>query len=183
MGENQRVKLTKKILKDTIAELLQKKDIDQISVTAICDAAEINRTTFYRHYDSQFALMDDMINDYAEIIKECNEAVSRDSKVSDKAVLNVLTYLYEHREMNRFLIMNPGIIDKLLNNLAGIPESNMYHALQNKNYSKFEQDMIITYMMVGSGAIIKKWIESGMKENPEVVANLLMSISTKIVLR
>lgn len=182
MGENQRVKLTKKILKDTIVELLKKKDIDHISVTAICDAAEINRTTFYRHYDSQFALMDDMVNDYVEIIKECNEAVSKDSDDSDNAVLNVLTYLYEHREMNRFLIVNPGIVDELLNKLGGIPEENMHNALQIKKYSEFEQDMIIKYMMVGSGAIIKKWIESGMKERPEEVANLLMTISRKIIL-
>lgn len=44
-GENQRIKLTKRLLR-----LLAKKDIQHITVSELCDGAEINRSTLYNHY-------------------------------------------------------------------------------------------------------------------------------------
>lgn len=44
-GENQRIKLTKRLLR-----LLAKKDIQHITVSELCDGVEINRSTLYNHY-------------------------------------------------------------------------------------------------------------------------------------
>ena len=50
--DNQRTRLTKLLFKNSLISLLQKKSIYQISVTELCDAAELNRSTFYKYYDN-----------------------------------------------------------------------------------------------------------------------------------
>ena len=46
MAENRRVRMTKKIIKDALLELLDKKPLDKITVTDICNTADLNRSTF-----------------------------------------------------------------------------------------------------------------------------------------
>ena len=49
-NENQRVKLTKRLLRDALLSMMETKQIQQISVRELCEKAEINRSTFYKHY-------------------------------------------------------------------------------------------------------------------------------------
>ena len=45
--ENQRIRLTKTLLKNALLVLLGKKPIERIAVSEICAKAQVNRTTFY----------------------------------------------------------------------------------------------------------------------------------------
>ena len=47
---DRRIKYTKKIIKDCFFELLSEKDINKITVSELCNKADINRATFYRYY-------------------------------------------------------------------------------------------------------------------------------------
>ena len=44
--ENHRVLTTKRIMKEALLELLERKALANISVTALCEAADVNRSTF-----------------------------------------------------------------------------------------------------------------------------------------
>ena len=45
--ENQRIRLSKTMLKNALIRLLANKSIDKITVYELCAEAQINRTTFY----------------------------------------------------------------------------------------------------------------------------------------
>ena len=68
--ENQRVRLTKLMLKDALVDLLEKTPLQQITITEICERAEINRTTFYKYYSSECDLYDDIENDFITILEK-----------------------------------------------------------------------------------------------------------------
>ena len=48
--ENQRVVITKRMLKESLLRILKEKDLDTINVAELCREAGVNRATFYRHY-------------------------------------------------------------------------------------------------------------------------------------
>ena len=48
--ENQRIVITKKMLKESLLKMLKEKDLDTINVSELCREAGVNRATFYRHY-------------------------------------------------------------------------------------------------------------------------------------
>ncbi|MGC9197945.1 MAG: TetR/AcrR family transcriptional regulator [Acidobacteriaceae bacterium] len=58
-----RVRRTRKILHQALAELLHTREFDKLSVQEITDVAGVNRATFYAHYPDKFALLECMIAD------------------------------------------------------------------------------------------------------------------------
>lgn len=49
---DKRIKRTKQLLRNALSSLLETKKIEDISVTELCKLADINRSTFYLHYES-----------------------------------------------------------------------------------------------------------------------------------
>ncbi len=69
-SEDKRIRKTKKILKETLISILDKKPFEQISVKEICDASDTSRVTFYTHYSDKYELADDIFNDMIQIAKD-----------------------------------------------------------------------------------------------------------------
>ena len=61
--ENQRIRLTKSLLKNALLELLAQKPIEKIAICEICAHAQVNRTTFYKYYGSQYDLLAEIEED------------------------------------------------------------------------------------------------------------------------
>lgn len=62
--EDLRVVKTRANIQATFVRLLREKGFQHVTVQDILDAALINRTTFYRHYDSKYDLADRMAADF-----------------------------------------------------------------------------------------------------------------------
>ncbi len=68
MKNDMRVKLTKKMIRDAFLNKLTKKSLREITVKEVCEAAEINRATFYKYYRDCYDLVaqisDGMLKEY-----------------------------------------------------------------------------------------------------------------------
>jgi AcrR family transcriptional regulator len=56
-----RIRRTRQLLQSALLTLLKTKNIDEISVQDITDAATVNRATFYDHYTDKFGLLEAMV--------------------------------------------------------------------------------------------------------------------------
>lgn len=61
---------TRENIKNTFMKLAQKKGIRNITVKELCDTADINKTTFYRHYKDIPELLDRIRDDIADKVME-----------------------------------------------------------------------------------------------------------------
>ena len=59
-----RVRYTKMVLQQALLKIMQAKDIDKITIKELCEEAQINRGTFYLHYQTPNDLL-------MEIEQEC----------------------------------------------------------------------------------------------------------------
>ena len=67
MKENQRIVISKRMLRESLLRLLRTKELSEINITELCREAEINRATFYKYYNTP----QDVLSDIAmELIKE-----------------------------------------------------------------------------------------------------------------
>lgn len=55
---DRRKRYTRKVLKESLISLLKDKPISSVTVKEICELADINRSTFYTHYNDQFDLLE-----------------------------------------------------------------------------------------------------------------------------
>ena len=63
MADSRRVRLTKKMLKDAIVELLDSRPLEKITVTDLCTLADVNRSTFYAYYEEIGQLLREIEDD------------------------------------------------------------------------------------------------------------------------
>ena len=68
-----RVRRTRKMLQEALAQLLKEKDFDKISIGDIAEASTLNRATFYDHYPDKFALLQCLVaSQFQELVAKRN---------------------------------------------------------------------------------------------------------------
>ncbi len=98
---DRRVKMTRQLLKDSLVELMKTKSLHEISIKKICENADVNRSTFYRYYNSQYDLYDEIL---ADINADINAIIANDNG-SDNRILAIITDILTYAEERRDLIM------------------------------------------------------------------------------
>lgn len=81
--ENQRIMITRRLLKENLIEMLKEKSIDKISVTELCQRAEINRSTFYAHYSVPKDVLLEIKWDFATQIAESLRSLDENATPKD----------------------------------------------------------------------------------------------------
>lgn len=77
-----RVKKTKRAIQKAFVALLREKPIEKITVKEIAERAEINKTTFYSHYETLDALTAEMERQTVQLAVTCNSyAECKDCKI------------------------------------------------------------------------------------------------------
>ena len=75
---DRRVRYTRMVIKESFINLLEKKDISQITIKEICKDADINRSTFYSHYTDQYDLMrkiqDELLDNIRDYLAELEKS-------------------------------------------------------------------------------------------------------------
>lgn len=68
-----RIKKTKRAIRTAFYELIKEKPLEKITVTEIAARAEINKATFYAHYETIHDLVDQLEQEaVAEVISHLN---------------------------------------------------------------------------------------------------------------
>lgn len=105
---NRREEYTLRVIRETFLEMLSKQSVERISIGELCELADINRSTFYRHYADVYALLD-------EICEECFQNlfgnVAKFSTFTDnpertayELILQACTVTEENKELYQILV-------------------------------------------------------------------------------
>jgi AcrR family transcriptional regulator len=176
--ENQRVRLTKLLLKNQLQALLLQKPISRISVKEICEGAGVNRSTFYQHYADPYALLNDLEDD---IIFRTAEYISRigPEKSGRAYLVSLMAYVRE----------NAAILSVLLSPESGGDFQKRFmqvvlHRLRALDPALAESELIpyITqFLLMGNIGVILEWIKNGFSLPDERVADLIYNLSDNLV--
>ena len=173
--DNQRVRITKRMIKDSFLRLLYQESIHKLSVKQICEEAEINRTTFYRYYGSQYDLFEEMERD---LIAQINDYLATTDVAGDNEQLftKTISLVNDNIDLCKLLVNNhidPEFPEKLLLSLR-VTQSKVYQQILNK-YSKDDIEYIFHFLVGGGFSLIRAWINKESREPPEKIAALLTS--------
>lgn len=62
--EDRRTAYTKRVIKEALFELIDEKgSFAAVNVTDMCSRADVNRSTFYLHYEDKFALLRELVDE------------------------------------------------------------------------------------------------------------------------
>ena len=86
--EDRRNAYTEKIIRDTVFDFLKTRPIEKISVTEVCKAAGINRSTFYLHYLDCMHVLE------KEQEKFCDKLIAYMENYSNSKTMDIIEQLY-----------------------------------------------------------------------------------------
>ena len=145
---------------------LQTKELPQISVSDICKAAEINRSTFYANFVDIYDLAD-KIRENLE--NEVNKLYAEE--ISGMYNSNDFLRLFVHIKENQTYYKTYFKLGYDNNYKIRLYDIHLARQRFNNKYIDYH----IEFFKSGFNAITKKWLNEGCKESPEEMAEILQS--------
>lgn len=186
--QDRRIRRTQKLLKDSLTELMQEKDFKNISVKDITDRADLNRGTFYLHYNDTYHLLQQMqeevLNDFQDMINCYGHSFRGDT------LLPVLNPVID------YIVANDAICRIMFENSASNDFLDKFHHLIHENGRLIIRDLypgadetvsvcffeFVTYGLIG---MLKQWIHAGMTLPKDKLAALadkaVMGTATRLL--
>lgn len=187
--EDRRSRRSKRLLKQGLAELMQEKPFNSITVREITDRMDLNRGTFYLHYADTYELLqkleEDTLADVQSMIDEHRPEVQTGAL---RPIFEpILDYIAENKAICHALFVNnstSNFIDKvyqlIYENGASIIRRRFSHV------SDETLDYLISFLTFGMIGLIKQWFGADMamsKQTLVAMAEELVTGATEYVFR
>jgi AcrR family transcriptional regulator len=175
--EDRRVRKTQKAIKEGFSVLMMKKNIKDISVRELTELADLNRATFYLHYQDIYDLQQHVED---EIIGEIGAMLDsylplKPGEQPYHLFVALLRYIVENENQCKMLLStnNSSSFWDKMNRIVN--EKCVQNWLQNfrVNSDRQEMEYFNAFLISGYIASIKYWLESEMKIKPEELAHIM----------
>lgn len=186
MTEDRRVRKTKQAIKYAFIQLLKVKDLEKITIQDITTLADINRGTFYLHYEDKYILLSDMEDEYAsaltddmqlfkDMIKELN--VEDFAKVfAEKVLKNIMFHIKSNIEFYQviFKLERKSHIEEKISELMFENMSN--NTNDDNSIAGIPLDYFHSYVFGATISFIKHWVSDTNRMEPDEVVDYLIKI-------
>lgn len=170
---------TKQSLAQTLKQEMKHKQLSKITITELCDVCQINRKTFYYHFEDIYDLLKWTLEQEAiEVVKNFDLVVNTEEALrfvmayadENKDIINSALDSMGHEEIQRFFY----------NDLFDV----IYGAIEEGEYDlkivvdpQFKNFLAAFYTEASAGILIE-WVKNRMKQDKETVIKSLLSIYT-----
>ena len=176
--ENRRVRMTKRLMKEALLELMEHQDLIDISVTAICKAADVHRSTFYKYYSDPADLLKEIEQDFLDRIPAPPQILDQQNQ---KALLAATTEFFDFIKDNKntFQILfsessGNSFTAKLVDFLCDgyVPVSDDTDALSSRFAS--------IYIANGTVGMMREWVKEDFPVSSQTIAEMMYFYSKKL---
>lgn len=178
--ENRSVRKTKKMLKEGLLVLLKEKPISQITVIELCDSVDINRGTFYYHYDDIYDMLstieEEFFNEFYEIIiRDLESSLSKDEPYL--ILTNVFYFFDENAELCETLLGPNGDL-AFIQRIKKIVDEKCSDIWRQTGFllSSVEYELFNSFIINGYIGLLETWLKTGRKQTPEEMASFVVKI-------
>ena len=176
--ESRRVRMTKKLMKDALLELLEQQKLVNISVTAICGTADVHRSTFYKYYTDPEDLLNDIEQDFLDRIPMPPKGF--DQQNLEQLLAATTAYfddVKKNKEAYRILFGDSAgnsFAPKLVEHLCSgyLPVGEEADALTDR--------FIQLYVANGTVGMLREWIEKDFPFSSREIAEKMYFLSRKV---
>ena len=165
--------------------LLEDKPFEYITVREICQKAEVNRSTFYLHYENTRDLLDEsaryLVDVFLSYFKVDFAAFAEKLLSDDVTQLNFMTreYLYPYLT---YIRENCRIFSTVLTHAKsfGFEETfeklyrNVFDpVLERFAYPAGDRTYVMMFYLNGINAVVTEWVKSGCRESTEEMCRVI----------
>ncbi|MFA5562367.1 MAG: TetR-like C-terminal domain-containing protein [Eubacteriales bacterium] len=178
---DRRVKYTKKVLRESLVQLLQTKPLARITIKEICEGADINRGTFYTHYSDQFDLLhkieEETVTDILAYLDGC--AYQEKEAEATQMLHSILLYVKVNASLIKVLLGNNGDIDFRRSIMDIVYKHCISYWEKSQAIPRPLADYAFEFIVTGSLGILERWLQHGCVEKERALAQLIVGLANK----
>lgn len=176
---DRRVRYTKSALRESLLDLLREKPIGRVTVADLCRRADINRNTFYAHYQSPGQLLleieDELFEEISRSLRESNLSVGSINGLLEE----ILQLIAQNSDLCAILFGEFGDKDYIRKIMYIAHDESMRQWGTVTSLSQTQLERIYTFVVNGSVAVISEWLAGGAKESTREIADFINAMSAK----
>lgn len=180
---DRRVKYTKMVLKESFINLLEKKDISQISIKEICEDADINRATFYAHYSDQYDLLRKIENELLDNINAHLAGFGQESNDVNAVLLaeKIFEYIKENARLCKLLLSESGDFGFQKQIMMLVYDMIITQLTDNNRITKEDAEYVYSFTITGCVGIVQKWLDDDMKKPPRFMGEMVVKLTLGLI--
>lgn len=166
---------SQKAIKKALIELMSEKDFDQITIQDISDRADISRKTIYLHYTDKFDLLDKLIEENINNLRNVSETVN---EMEWKPATQIcFEYLEGHYPFFSTMLANKGAPYFRRRFLEYQIEAfgDELQKTQSRN-NKVNEEVVVHFVASAYLGVVEWWLMNGMPFPPRVMADQVGSL-------
>ena len=159
-----RIVKSKESLMSALIVLMGKKKLEELTISEICQEADVNRNTFYSHYSSVRELFEEMNGKYMEALFASAKVFDEPNDSTIKNLVNVLDKMKEKGNLTKIIFSESNSIKHLNTLLQILFPTSIINNLKIENLSLEECH---AFLIGGITSLILRWIENDFQESPK----------------
>ncbi len=176
---------TAKKMDKALISLLEEKSFEYITVSEICKRANVNRSTFYLHYENTVDLLNEtarfLLDDFVAYFNVDVENITKKIKKSSLDELNFISDEYLHPYLSYIKENKIVFSTVLLHSVSfGFYEifqrlyDNIFNPiLERYNYPAADRKYAMMFYLNGITAIVTEWLKDGCEKTIEEVSQII----------
>ncbi len=173
--EDRRVRRTKKLLTQALTQLMQTKQINEITVKELTDLADMNRGTFYLYYKDIYDMLEKIEDGIFEALEEITSLHEHDNMAAQTKpiLLDLFRFIAENQEMCRVLLSPHGDMN-FLHRLNGVVREKCLEIwpANQENQSEADFEYHYSFVMFGCAGLIRAWVNRNCQESAVQMAEM-----------
>ena len=168
---NRRAAATEIKIKKVFLDMIKEKGPGRISVSEICERAEIHRTTFYVHYQDVNDLMERLMG---EMYDQIMEFFLEEEPLKKDGFPHLFQMIREHRDFFSLYLEASGSLNTGFDFLPDALRLRVNQMVAAMGWDSPEELLYRqTFFCEGLSAVIRRWISRGCRETPEQMCAII----------
>ncbi|WP_230161161.1 TetR/AcrR family transcriptional regulator [Peribacillus simplex] len=180
-GIDRRIRKSKMALKESLISLMQNKDFREISITDIVELADLNRGTFYKHYQYKEELLEEVMEDViADLIISYREPYKNVETFTinelTASVIKIFEHVAKYANIYTLILKSnawPTLLERICNELKKLPLKDLEDYRPNP---KINTELASSYQAYAILGMIIEWVNTGFKYSADYMAEQLLEI-------
>lgn len=169
--QNRSVRNTKKRLRESLMKLVLRKQLGSITVKELTSDADVNRSTFYFHYQDVKAMVKEMEDSFFEDFATTLSAI--DQKSHDSITI-LVKCLENHMDLCKIVLGENGDME-FLEQMKVIIENKCSRIWKEAVPEMSDEDLKLldSFLIGGAVSTLQNWVRDENRQHAEDIANVL----------
>lgn len=184
-NEDPRIQRSKKSFERALLNLLKEVEFEKITVSAIAEEAQLNRATFYLHYEDKEDLLESYLTRALDEFKENavieHQEFSFDNSKPHPLYIRIFEHLQENYHFFKVMLnynANTPIMYSVIDIIKSFAKKNDEIMIQNGVTFEVEMELARIYFTHAFLGSIIWWLQNEMPYSPHHMAKQLTTMST-----